>query len=54
LSADDQTGLQQPSWVQIEKITSVGREQIGRRIGAADATVMLEVTRRLAVLLGMG
>jgi len=54
LSADDQTGLQQPSWVQIEKITSVGREQIGQRIGAADATVMLQVTRRLAVLLGMG
>lgn len=32
----------------------VGRKQIGRRIGTAGAAVMLEVIRRLAVLLRIG
>jgi mRNA interferase MazF len=54
LPANDRTGLQQPSWVQIEKITAVSRNQISRRIGVAGATAMLEVIRCLAVLLRIG
>jgi mRNA interferase MazF len=54
LPANKQTGLQQSSWIQIEKITAVSCNQIGRRIGTAGATVMLEVIRCLAVLLRIG
>ncbi len=54
LPAGEQTGLQQRSWVQLEKLTAVSRNQIGQRIGAADAVYMLDVTRKLAVLLGIG
>jgi mRNA interferase MazF len=54
LSADDSTGLERPSFVQLEKITAVGREQVGQRIGAADAATMLEISRKLVVLLGIG
>jgi mRNA interferase MazF len=54
LPAGKQTGLQQPSWIQIEKISAVGRKRIGGRIGTAGATVMIEVIRCLAVLLRIG
>jgi mRNA interferase MazF len=54
LPADEQTGLQLPSWVQLEKLTAISRSQIGKRIGTADAAVMLEVGRKLIVLLGLG
>jgi mRNA interferase MazF len=54
LPANERTGLSRSSWVQIEKITAVSRQQIGQRIGQADDTTMLEVIRKLAVLLGMG
>jgi len=54
LPAGEQTGLQQPSWVQLEKLTAVARNQIGQRIGAVDAVVMLDLARKLTVLLGIG
>jgi mRNA interferase MazF len=54
LPADERTGLQHPSWVQIEKVTAVARQQIGQRIGSADNAAMLEVARKLTVLLGIG
>jgi mRNA interferase MazF len=54
LPAGKQTGLEQPSWIQIEKVTAVARKEIGRRIGTAGAAVMLEVIRCLAVLLRIG
>jgi mRNA interferase MazF len=54
LPVGEQTGLQQRSWIQLEKLTAVARNQIGQRIGAASAAVMLDVARKLAVLLGIG
>jgi mRNA interferase MazF len=54
LPGTERTGLQLPSWVQLEKITAVRRNQIGQRIGAADAAIMLDVARKLTVLLGIG
>jgi mRNA interferase MazF len=48
------TGLQQPSQVMISRPQFVPRAKLGPIIGAIDAATLLEVTRRLAVLLGIG
>ena len=48
------TGLQQRSQVMISRPQFVPRVKLGRVIGSVDAATMLEVTRRLAVLLGFG
>jgi mRNA interferase MazF len=48
-----ETGLERPSRVMAEKLTAVGRNQIGRVIGRADDITMLAVNRALAVFLGL-
>jgi hypothetical protein len=48
------TGLQQRSQVMIPRPQFVPRARLGPVIGAVDAATLLEVTRRLAVLLGVG
>jgi mRNA interferase MazF len=48
------TGLQQRSQVMISRPQFVPRVKLGRVIGSVDAATILEVTRRLAVLLGVG
>jgi mRNA interferase MazF len=48
------TGLQQLSQVMISRPQFVPRTRVGRVIGSVDAATLLEVTRRLAVLLGIG
>jgi mRNA interferase MazF len=48
------TGLQQRSQVMIPRLQSVPRAKLGPVIGAVDAVTLLEVTRRLTVLLGIG
>ena len=48
------TGLQQRSQVMISRPQFVPRPRLGRVIGSVDAGTLLEVTRRLAVLLGIG
>jgi hypothetical protein len=40
--------------VQREKIAAIGRNQVGQRIGSADADAMLDVARKLTVPLGIG
>ena len=47
-------GLQLPSQIAIDKITTLPISRIAQNIGSADADVMLQVTRALAVFLGMG
>lgn len=47
------TGLERESRVMIEKLTAVGRNQIGQVIGRADDATMLEIDRALAVFLGL-
>ena len=54
LPAGEQTGLHRLSWVQLEKLTAVARNQVGQRIGVADGVAMLDVGRKLTVLLGIG
>lgn len=53
LSPEQGTGLERPSWAQIDKITAIGREQVGQVIGHADDTAMLAISRALAVFLGI-
>ena len=48
------TGLQQRSQVMISRPQFVLRARLGPVIGSVDAGTLLEVTRRLAVLLGVG
>ena len=48
------TGLQQRSQVMISRPQFVPRVKLGRVIGSVDAATILEVTRQLAVLLGVG
>ena len=51
---DPVTGLQQRSQVMIPRPQFLPRSKAGPVIGHVDATTLLEVTRRLAVLLGIG
>jgi mRNA interferase MazF len=48
------TGLQQPSQVMISRPQVMLRAKANRVIGRIDDATLLEVTRRLAVLLGIG
>ena len=47
------SGLLQRSQVMVSRPQTVQRNKIGRVIGHVDAATLLEVTRRLAVLLGI-
>ena len=49
-----ETGLRQRSQVMISRPQFVPRTRLGPVIGSVDAATLLEVTRRLAVLLGIG
>jgi mRNA interferase MazF len=46
-------GLQKTSDIMVDKLQSVARERIGDRIGCVSAEQMLEVSRSLAVFLGV-
>jgi mRNA interferase MazF len=48
------TGLQHRSQVMISRPQFVPRTRLGPVIGSVNAATLLEVTRRLAVLLGIG
>ena len=48
------TGLQQRSQVMISRPQFAPRARLGPVIGSVEAGTLLEVTRRLAVLLGIG
>lgn len=50
---DQGAGLERASWVMVDKLTAVGRNQIGKVIGRADDATMLEINRTLAVVLGL-
>lgn len=48
-----ENGLHLPSQVAIDKITTLPITRIAARLGTADDDVMLQVTRALAVFLGI-
>ncbi len=53
LPANEQTGLERPSQVMVDKITSVRRDRCGKRIGAIDAASMAALNRLLAFMTGI-
>jgi mRNA interferase MazF len=49
---NEHNGLKKTSQIQIDKIMTIKREKIGQIIGQASDTLMLSITRALAVFLG--
>ena len=52
ISPQPENGLKKPSQVMIDKIQTVRRERIGKRIGRIDDETLLKTTRALAAFLG--
>jgi mRNA interferase MazF len=49
-----QNGLERQSQIMVDKLVSVRREKIGRRLGSLDDDTLLRLGRSLAFVLGMG
>jgi mRNA interferase MazF len=49
----EENGLQKRSQIMVDKIQSFSREKIGRSCGRLDDRTMLEVSRAMAVFLGL-
>ncbi|MBU8821096.1 type II toxin-antitoxin system PemK/MazF family toxin [Mycolicibacterium goodii] len=47
------TGITQPSFAMIDKITTVRRSNLGTRIGRVPTTLMADIERSLMVFLGL-
>jgi mRNA interferase MazF len=54
ITPNNDNGLHQPSQIAIDKIMTLPTTRITRKLGMADEDVMLQVTRALAVFLGLG
>jgi mRNA interferase MazF len=54
LSPTPENGLHHASQIAVDKIMTLPVERIGKKIGTAGEEVMLQVTRALAVFLGLG
>ena len=50
----EKNGINLPSQIAIDKVTTLPIARISKNIGAADEDLMLQVTRALAVFLGVG
>jgi len=50
---DGVSGLDAPSWVMIDKITTVRRSHVTHRIGRLSASQLVEVERLVMVFLGL-
>ena len=47
------SGLHQPSFAMTDKITTLPRERLGKKLGALKPTAMAEVNRAMLVFLGL-
>lgn len=54
ITADDQNGLDQDSFLTVDKITTVRRSNARAVVGRLEATTLVEFERRLLVFLGFG
>ncbi len=50
---DQSNGLEAPSRIMVDKITTVRRARLGERVGALDDTTVLRLNRALVVFLGI-
>ncbi len=53
LEAGPQTGLSRPSQVMVDKVQTVPRAKLGRRLGTLDAATMRRVSEALGRFLGL-
>jgi mRNA interferase MazF len=53
LDPDDSNGLDAPSSIMLEKVTTMPRSKLGERIGKVSDTDMLALSRGLVVFLGL-
>ncbi|WP_166984147.1 type II toxin-antitoxin system PemK/MazF family toxin [Paramicrobacterium fandaimingii] len=53
IESSSRSGLDTASWVMIDKITTVRRTNVARRIGRLSAAELVEFERLLAVFLGL-
>ncbi|WP_420835726.1 type II toxin-antitoxin system PemK/MazF family toxin [Actinomyces ruminis] len=47
-------GLAKPSYVMTEKIVTVDKQLLGKRVGILDEVDMAEISRQLVAVLGLG
>ncbi len=53
IEPNQRNGLQAPSRLMVDKISTIPRTKIGRRIGALDAADMLRLNQAMMVFLGL-
>jgi mRNA interferase MazF len=53
IPARNDTGLQLPSQIMVDKLVTIRREKITRRIGALDDAALLQLNRYLMLFLGV-
>ena len=54
LTPDAGNGLVRPSQIMVDKISTIARDKVGEPFGRLSEAAMAEVTRLLAVFLGLG
>jgi mRNA interferase MazF len=54
VTADDENGLDQDSFLMVDKITTVRRSNAHAVVGKLETTTLIEFERRLLVFLGFG
>ena len=54
VTADEQNGLDQDSFLMVDKMTTVRRSNAGTVVGRLEAATLVEFERRLLVFLGFG
>ena len=53
IPADSTTGIDEPSYAMVDKVTTVRRSSVGPAVGRLESVHMLELERRLLVFLGL-
>lgn len=53
VSADDETGIRDPSRLKVDKITTVARSKLGERVGRLSDEDMVRLDRAILVFLGL-
>jgi len=54
VTADEENGLDQDSFLMVDKVTTVRRSNAHKVVGRLEATTLVEFERRLLVFLGFG
>ena len=51
---DEKNGLQKHSQIQIDKISTLKRNNVGKAFGRVDHKTMIEIERLISVFIGLG